>query len=273
VPERSKDLPDFSHPPVVEVALGLQFEPLPRLDTPAIARFWFEDIRSRFPEWTSAPALPPTIEWFGVPGQPRLIFGWGPGQMAGRSIFQDQSKKELLQLQQDRFVRNWKKAGADDTYPRYEKIRASFIDELNALRRFIAEQKLGDLVPTQCEVTYVNHIPLQEARELGQVGFVVSAWSGQFSDNRLSAPETVEIATHHAIVVDGNAIGRLHIAISPGYLDSGPLLVLTLTARGRPAGPSDHQILDFLNLGREQIVRGFASITTPQMHTRWGRKT
>jgi len=273
VPERAKDLPDFADPPVVEVALGVQFEPLPRLDTPAIARFWFEDIRSRFPEWTSAPTLPPAIEWFGVPGQPRVIFQWGPGAMLSRAIFQDAAKKELLQLQQDRFVRNWRKGGVGDTYPRYETIRATFIEELNAFRRFLTAQGMGELVPNQCEVIYVNHIPLGDARELGQVGAVVAAWSGQFTDDRLRAPETVEIATHHPIFVGDSPVGRLHISMTPGYLDIGPLLVLTLTARGRPAGSSDQEILDFMNVGREHIVRGFASFTTPQMHARWGRKT
>jgi uncharacterized protein (TIGR04255 family) len=273
VPERAKDLPDFAHPPVVEVALGLQFELLPKLGTPAIAQFWLEDLRSRFPEWTSAPSLPPAIEWFGVPGQNRLIFQWGLGATSTRAIFQDESKNELLQLQQDRFVRNWKKVGAGDTYPRYETIRASFIDELNKFRRFLAAQEMGNLVPNQCEVTYVNHIPLAEARDLGRVGDVIAAWSGRFSDDRLSTPETVEIATHHPILVDGEPVGRLHIAMTPGYLESGPLLVLMLTARGRPAGSSDEQILSFLNLGRDQIVRGFASVTTPQMHAHWGRKT
>jgi hypothetical protein len=47
-PGRAKDLPNFAQPPVVEVALGVQFDPLSRLDTPWIARFWLEESATDF---------------------------------------------------------------------------------------------------------------------------------------------------------------------------------------------------------------------------------
>jgi uncharacterized protein (TIGR04255 family) len=137
-PGRAKDLPDFAQPPVVEVALGVQFDPLSRLDTPWIARFWLEEVRDRFPDWTESVALPPAIEWFGIPAQPRVMFRFGQGAVANRAVFQDASKTGLLQLQQDRLVRNWRKIGTDDSYPRYEAIRTSFSEEVSRLRQFLA---------------------------------------------------------------------------------------------------------------------------------------
>jgi uncharacterized protein (TIGR04255 family) len=272
-PGRPKDLPDFAQPPVVEVALGVQFDPLARLDAPWIARFWLEEIRDRFPDWTEAIALPPATEWFGIPASPHVMFRFGQGPMANRAVFQDASKTGLLQLQQDRLVRNWRKVGTGDSYPRYETIRSSFADEISRFRRFLSKYDLGDLVPNQCEVTYVNHIPVTDAKELGQVGTLLAPWSGQFSDGWLGAPETVEISSHHRIVVEGIPSGRLHIELVPGYRGSEAVFALTLTARGRPAGATDDDVLAFLEIGHEQIVRGFASVTSSAMHAKWGRRT
>lgn len=270
---RAKDLPEFEHPPVVEVALGVQFEPVPKLDSPWIARFWFEKVQERFPEWIEAPALPPVIEWFGIPGQPRgVMFRLGQGAFANRAVFQDASQTGLLQLQQDRFVRNWRKVETAGAYPRYESIRDSFASEVLQFRQFLTQHQLGELVPTQCEVTYVNHIPIDDVNKLGQIGTLVAPWSGKFSDGWLTAPETVEIASHHRIMIDDTPVGRLHIALQPGYGGTQAMFVLTLTARGRPSGPTDADVLTFLNIGREQIVRGFTSVTSTEMHAKWGRR-
>ena len=271
---RPKDLPEFEHPPVVEVALGVQFEPVPKLDTSWIARFWLEQVRARFPEWVEAPAVPPTIEWFGIPGQPGgFMFQLGRGAFTNRAIFQDASRTGLLQLQQDRFVRNWRKVGEGAAYPRYESIRTSFASEVSQFRQFLTQHQLGELVPNQCEVTYVNHIPVEDASKLGQIGTLLAPWSGKFSDGWLTTPETVEIASHHRIMIDGVPAGRLHIGLQPGYGGAQAMFVLTLTARGRPSGPADADVLTFLDIGREQIVRGFTSVTSTEMHAKWGRRS
>lgn len=271
---RAKDLPEFERPPVVEVALGVQFEPVPKLDGSWIARFWLEHARARFPEWIEAPALPPAIEWFGIPGQPRgVMFRLGQSALANRAVFQDASHTGLLQLQQDRFVRNWRKVGKGEAYPRYESIRASFASEVSQLRQFLTQHQLGELIPNQCEVTYVNHIAVDDVNKLGQIETLFAPWSGKFSDGWLSTPETVEVASHHRIVIEGVPVGRLHIALQPGYGGTEAMFVLTLTARGRPSGPMDTDVLAFLDVGREQIVRGFTSMTSTEMHAKWGRRT
>jgi hypothetical protein len=50
-----------------------------------------------------------------------------------------------------------------------------------------------------------------------------------------------------------------------------PMFVLTLTARGRPIGEGIEGALAMLDIGREWIVRGFASVTTRTMHDVWRR--
>jgi hypothetical protein len=68
--------------------------------------------------------------------------------------------------------------------------------------------------------------------------------------------------------------GRLHVAAEPAIRRSTGEEVyrITLTARGAPTGTGGDDVFGFLDLGREWIVRGFASITTEKMHQAWGRR-
>jgi hypothetical protein len=87
----SRNLPSVSHferPPVVEVAISVQFQPVTALRTPHLGLFWLE-LRDRFPKIQELPPLPPVIESFGPPAsrrpslQMRMIVA---GQVAGQEV-------------------------------------------------------------------------------------------------------------------------------------------------------------------------------------------
>jgi uncharacterized protein (TIGR04255 family) len=180
----------------------------------------------------------------------------------------------LLQLQRDRLIQNWRKAN-NQPYPRYEQIRTSFREQFEALCRFVADRRLGACVPNQCEVTYVNHIEWgRKGQPPEDLSEVLASWTAKNTDGFLGTPEQVDLVTHHIIRTEGVPVGRLHIAANPRYRgdDLQPMLVLTLTARGRPTSEGVDDVMRFLDLGHEHVVRGFASVTTPEMHKRWGRR-
>ncbi len=269
-------LPDFKDPPVVEVALSVQLEPLSKLSTQALAVYWREVLGGKY-TWKEAPTIPPAFEWFGVRQQPSKIefsVQQLDAPLPHRALFLSADETELVQLQRDRFVRNWRKANSQP-YPRYEGIRASFGEQFESLRRFVTEQNVGVCVPNQCEVTYLNHIPWGRAGQPPEdLAAVLTEWSGPTSSSFLGAPEQVDLASRYVIGGEKGPIGRLHVAASPGYRldDDQPLLTLTLTARGRPASEGVDDVMNLLDLGREYVVRGFAELTTPAMHARWGRR-
>jgi hypothetical protein len=70
-----------------------------------------------------------------------------------------------------------------------------------------------------------------------------------------------------------NNLGRLYIEFKPAvrHDDGKRVIVLTLTARGAPASPKIVGVLDWFDLGREWIVRGFTDFTADAMHKQWGR--
>jgi uncharacterized protein (TIGR04255 family) len=273
--------PDFAKPPVTEVALGMQFGALPKLRSLMISRMWDELFKERFPEIEEHPPIQRAVEKFGVvkspapalrlvgfdtPPVPRFWFVNGAGA-AGT---------DLVQVQQDRFVRNWRKMDDAVTYPRYERIREWFQRDATAFLRFLQTHQLGDVVPDQCDVTYVNHVkPGTVWKEHGELGRVVLPWSGQHSDDFLPPEEDVTLQSRYIIPGEkGEPIGRLTVAVQPAYMTDTeePVLQMTLIARGRPMGDGLAGVLKFLDLGREWVVRGFASITTRQMHQIWERR-
>jgi len=275
--DKKMPLPDFSKPPVTEVALSVQFDTLTALRTPQLGLLW-QEFRDHFPVTEEHPPLEPVIERFGVrqtrKGAVRFEMLEGPPRI--RCWFLNKEGKELIQVQQDRFVRNWRKAGDESTYPRYEKhLRPTFERDLKHFQSVLQREQLGDLKPNQCEVTYVNHIAADHGwREHGDIGKVITVFKRSFSDSFLGTPEDAGMRLRFLIPDEaGTPIGRLHIAIEPGYRsdDNLPLFIMSLTARGAPRGDGIEGVLGFLDMGREWVVRGFASITTPEMHKLWER--
>lgn len=273
----SRSLPDFDNPPVAEVALSVQFEPLEQFGAPQIGLLWAE-FRSRFPVTQEHAPLDPVIERFGIPrtGAPDVRLQMLASPPAPRLWFVNSTGTELIQVQKDRFIHNWRKVGEGDTYPRFEPIRDTFRSELEAFRTFLAREQSGDLLVNQCEVTYVNHLVAGNGWTThGELGRVLTVFRGEYSDNNLPEPEDVRLGMRYVLKDERNeSIGRLHISVQPVFRrsDNQPMLMLTLTARSRPSGDQLDDAMRCLDSGRDAIVRAFASVTTTEMHKIWGRK-
>ena len=270
-------LPEFEDPPVVEVALSAQFEPLSSLGSPQMGLIW-QHFRNRFPNTEEHAPLDPAVEEFGAARErPQTvhfeIMGRPP---TPRCWFVNPEGTELIQVQRDRFIHNWRKVKGSEHYPRYEHIRNAFASELVDFEGLLAKERLGELVPNQCEVRYVNHILVGKGWDrLGQMGDVLSVCGAACSDDFLAEPEEGRFAASYVIHRTGDSpLGRLRVQCHPAYRksDRKPMFVLTLTARGRPIGEGREGIMTFLDLGREWVVRGFASVTSPAMHIVWGRR-
>ena len=269
-------LPDFRRPPVIEVLLSVQFDPIEALQGPHLGLLW-QKFRARYPRIEQHAPISPRLERFGeaLASTPTARIEMVDKPPLPRSWFLNEVGTELIQIQEDRFVHNWRKRGEDDEYPRFEHIRDQFSEQLDVFCSFIAQEELGKFVPNQCEVTYVNHIVAGDGWEKhGELGKVFTVWKEGYSDDFLSEPETAEISVRYVIYNETNEpIGRLYVISKPGFstTDKKPILRLELSARGKPEDDSVASVLSFMELGREHIVRAFASITTKKMHKVWGR--
>jgi len=276
LPNPDITLPYFKHPPIVEVAISVQFEPIANLRTPQIGVLW-QQFRDRFPSTEDHPPLEPAIERFGVSHSPKGAASFQLLSMlpTPRCWFLNELGSELIQVQNDRFVHNWRKVGGSDTYPRYDHLRHTFKQELDRFEEFLRKEGLGELLPNQCEITYVNHIVLDEGSgPHEQLGDVVTLFNTSYTDQFCPQPEDCRINVRYIIPnSNGEPVGRLNLAVEPAYrkADQVPIFALTLTARGRPLSDDIGGVFEYLDVGRDWIVRTFASITTPRMHKLWRR--
>ena len=271
---RPEDLPDFRKPPLAETVLSLQFEPVAGLTTAHVGLLW-ERFRKHFPVIGEHPPLTPVFEKFDPPSPAQVEVTFEDRPPVPRVWFLNEAGSELIQVQPDRLIHNWRKMEGLDPYPRYEPIRDMFRDEVAVLEEFLRDEKLGALVVNQCEVTYINHIePASVWQRHGEMekAFVMCPRLGSAP----FLPEPEDVAMRMRFVIPdpkGNPIGRLHAAVQPAWKksDNSPLLALNLMARGAPIGGGIEGAFAFFDLGRSWIVKGFADLTTPEMQRMWER--
>jgi hypothetical protein len=201
--------------------------------------------------------------------QPSISFGISAGVPLPRLWFLNDPGTELAQLQTDWFARNWRKRGADDNYPRYPAIRSAFERDLTGLSDFLNEQG-GALYPRQCEVTYINHVFAPSGNSIDVSDVLV--FEGR-SPDELPIVEARRFQVQYLIGSTDAAIGRLYVSGNKAIRrsDGKELISLTLTARGAPTKDNVVGVLEFVDRGREEIVRAFAAITREDMQSMWGK--
>jgi uncharacterized protein (TIGR04255 family) len=269
-------LPKFANPPVVETLLGVQFDPLVKMRITDYGLFW-DRIRDDFPVVEEHPPLQPAVE---SPSTRPLVHASAQWRIGGnfplprvwyRAVANELAAGQYrgIQLQPDRFMQNWMRSARDSSrYPSYEANRAEFLKYLNIFNKFASDRNLDPLNPNQCEVTYVNRIPLE--MELDAVfQYCFPSLTVKRSTDFLPKPESLNYVTSFQM---GPGNGRLHVLIrGPVSLEPGGSVIdFRLTARGAPKGRAVDDVMRWLDLGREWVVRGFHCLTSAEMHRKWG---
>ena len=261
---------DYERPPVVETVLGVQFAPLRSLSVIHLGLYWAE-IRGKYPHQEIQPPLPHEVEEF-----PRKLgVRVGIELMAepeARPWFIDATSTELLQVQKDRFIRNWRQREIPkDVYPRYEVLLPKFEEDWGAFVAFLEREDLGRPHVDQCEVTYVNLIEPGPAwssfGDLSEAFTIFRTPEHRF----LPEPEAVLLNTHYAMP---DRAGRLHVSVQPAIrrADGAEVLQLKLTARGAPRSSETSDLREWFNLGHQWVVHGFDDVVTPKMRVFWGKR-
>jgi len=262
-------LPSYKRPPVVETAIGVQFQALKLFRNVHLWEFWF-GIRDEYPETQDQEPLDQKTELFGDdiqrgPQLPQIQYR----AHASRLQACKEDRHEMVQIQNGRFVFNWRRLEGGK-YPRWTRTSAEFWVKYRLFTEYIGEKKLGDIIPNQWEVTYVNHLmqgqDWQTEADWPELLPGILGESGRVTSGTL---EAVDYTTQFALK-DGRS--RLHIEVKKAALAKNPeqeLLVLTLTARGGIA--SERTLEDCLLDGRRAIVTSFTEITGDAAHERWER--
>lgn len=268
-------LPSFERPPVVEVTLGVQFAPITALQAAHLGLFW-QQIRDRFPYTETHPPLGRTEDVFGSQRTIGFKLEVIQAPPVPRAWYLSESRNELIQFQADRLVYNWRKIRDEDQYPRFPQMRDRFRRALADLEELLQREELGRLAVDQCEIAYINLLNAGPSwSTCADIADVLTIWNSMPQGVGLPQFESARVGLQFAI--PGNdavdPAGRLYIDIQPAVRvsDQQPSFAMNLVARGKPIGEGIGGAHEFLERGRECIVRAFAELTRPKMHKEWGR--
>jgi uncharacterized protein (TIGR04255 family) len=272
-------LPEFDQPPVVEVAISLQFKVLEALRGPYIGLLWGAFRKEGYLRVEEHGELEPAFEELQTASAPSVgirVQTFDDAPPPPRVWFLNEARNELIQVQRDRLVVNWRGGAQSELYPRYTHIIKRFYSALATLSDFAVSEKLGEIIPTQCEITYVNHILSGAGWSThGELDVLITTWQNRYSDDYLGVPEDVGFKARYRMRDEaGKVLGRLHVVLQPAHrsIDSLPILVLNLTARGKPEPANLEGVSQLFDREHEWIVRSFTSVTTKRMHELWGRR-
>ncbi len=259
----------FARPPIIELVLGVQFEPLRDFRMRHVGEL-YRLFQSQFPGYEEHPPVEPVTETFTPRQEGPFRIEWATTPPLPRVWLLEPGGNEVIQFQRDRFLHNWRKVESADLYPSYVSCRELFETSLRKFLSFIEENACGKWVPNQCELTYINHIlPVGAWSRHAQIGGAIRPWSDQAEP----VPENISLALQYVIPDEHKQpVGRVHVAVRPKWRlpEQSPLLELSLTSRGKPGAPSIRGVMEFLDLAHVWGQRVFLSITTEAIQKEWG---
>lgn len=261
----SERLPKFDNPPVIETVLGVTFKPLTEWRVPHIGLFWGR-LRSQYPECTIQPPLADEIEMFGDGGKREVTLTIGPTNV--RCWLTSTKGDWLIQVQNSRFITNWRHR-LGDKYPNYRGFRERFDKEWAKFNEFLNLEQIARPQLIQAEVTYVNHIDVDDDGTPFERIFPM--WSRLKKGQVLDAPDAVQI---NAVFSIPDNRGRLYISVEPivRHSDLKQAIQLNLTGKVLIASNTDRDLYESLKLAHDWVVSGFADFTSQEMHEMWKRK-
>jgi hypothetical protein len=262
-------LPTFERPPLTEVFLALQHDPLKKLRTAHLGEF----LRAAGPEWIPQPdtaALGQThepvgeaVEWM-MPGTLAIDIRSGVRLRASRV-----SADRMLQVENGWLVYNWLEG--QQPYIRFEGLRSELEAEIQRWGRYLSDNQIGDLRPNLWEVAYVNVFPK------GEFWSSSADWSRILP--KLGAPgqgtSSFQSFTGKWAYLIAPGIGRLQVSLEHalhGAPEPKECLLLRFVARGPVLDGSMDGYWRGLALGHQTIVTTFPEWLSAAMKEKLGYK-
>jgi uncharacterized protein (TIGR04255 family) len=261
-------------PSMHEVILSIQFSALPELHNVQMGLLWGE-YRAKYPKTQEQPPLPPVFETFGSPGDQiqnpgmNIQFQMFNRPPPVRYWFESENQNDLLQVQQDRMIRNWRKQTGVSPYPGYQEIRNSFRQEIEVFQTFLIRENLGTVQVNQVELTYLNALFLPNS-------------SNPHSDLQSITPlyrnidfgledEGAALSVRYIIKEDDRPIGRLYTTFTPAILGltGEPNIGLELTARAKPRVETIDAAFELLDRQHQIIGDAFNALVDSGLRKAW----
>ena len=252
----------FENPPIDEIICNVLFDPIANLRAGHLGLLW-QKFSPDFPGIEDQHLINPIPdEYLNNPDTPPLPRVW----------FVHKDENELIQMQYNRFVHNWRKRRPDDIYPGYPVVIENFEKYLSCLEDFLSEKRLGDITPTQYELTYMDNILEHEGWET--ITDLEKVFPNFISLKSQNLPST-DIREFSWQMLFGlpNDFGQLQLSIRNArrFIDNRHLLRVEFKAvSNQPYKP----MRGWFNLAHEFIFDLFSNLISHEIQERfWGRKS
>jgi uncharacterized protein (TIGR04255 family) len=259
----ARTLPDYRNPPAVETVLGVRFSPIEGWNLLHYGLL-FPKFKNEYPKTElRTPIGEVTVQFSSESNFANLPV---------RCWFVNPDDTQLIQVQNNCFIRNWRKTEQTPDYLHYDVVRPLFERDWSTFLQFLAEQQLSAPAVWQCEVTYINHfLRGRDWQDFNDLSRLYPAWCGMEPKGLFSRAEMVSFALSYSLP-EGQ--GSLQLASQPGIRksDGKEIIQLTITASGKPRGSQTADVMAWLDVGRSAVVLGFAGFTGKEAQNTWGIK-
>lgn len=245
-------------PPVIEVALGVAFEPLPDLGAVGLARLaahWQDE----YPVMREVPGRPPG----GL--APAGGIQIGTGAPPSRLWLLSADENDLVQLQNDTLIINWRRVRSEDVYPGHQELLQRF----RHLWAEFQERMIGhgDLRPRLVEWTYVDRLESSvPARDLtfvdGSLEQALPGVAGSFEFRIVRELRQGDKLEGYLAVVGGPAS-------APG---AEPFYALNITTKLDAAGLPVTGMGDLLQQAHDRSFEAFTAVVDARLRDEGGRE-
>ncbi len=253
--------PDFKKPPVVETSAGFHFIPMQGWTVLHYGLLW-EKLAARYQR---SEFNPPILE----PGEISVDPTKGFANLPVRVSFVDASNTNLVQVQNNFILHNWRKSETLSLYQHYSATRDALTTDWRTFRDFLSQHSLKFTEVVRCEASYFNHLVRGESwQSYSELPELFPAWKGTSPDGALlSTPQMIGITASYS-----RKDGMLQIASQPALRQDGKEIIqLTITATGRPPAQGDDSLFGCLDGCHQAAVHGFIEFTSEKLHSRWER--
>ena len=252
----------YESPPIDEIVCGIRFDSIKELRSGHFGILW-QKFRPDFPKIEDHNLVNPVpMEDFENPDKLPLPRVW----------FIHENENELIQVQRNRFLHNWRKRRPDDEYPGYEKVVENFEKYLSCFQDFLVEENLGHLVPKQYELTYIDLIPKGQGWE--SPGNLENVFPNLLSLTRRDILLSDVKSINWQIILDlPNSLGEVSISIRTAQRISNSQELIHVeykTISNRPYQPMRAWFEDAHNA----ITNFFSNLVSDEIQEKfWGRKS
>ena len=253
---------NYENPPIDEIVCGIRFDSIKQLQSGHVGILW-QKFRPDFPKIEDQILVNPVPkEDFENPKKLPLPRVW----------FIHEKENDLVQLQRNRFLHNWRKRQPEDEYPGYVRVIENFEKYLSYLQEFLAEENLGGLVAQQYELTYINLIPKgngwEHLRDLGKVFPNLVSLTSQ----SIFSTDIKDINWQTVLGLPNN-LGKLRVALRNGTRVSDNQLFL-LTEFNVHSYQPYQPMRAWFDAAHDTIIKVFSTLVSDEVQEKyWGRQS